>query len=57
MRRRTKENATTGTIASSPPSRPSQIASGVMRIGASAYPEFPPMLKYDMPLARFRPLA
>ena len=26
-------------------------------IGPSAYPVLPPMLKYDIPLARFRPLA
>ena len=56
-RRSTTTTTTTGNIATSPPVRPSQSTSGVTTIGPSAYPVLPPMLKYDMPEARFRPLA
>ncbi len=51
------EATTTGTIASIPPTSPSQRTSSPVTNAPSAYPALPPMLKYDMPLARLGPLA
>ena len=47
----------TGTIASRPPTNPTESTSWPVANAPSAYPVLPPMLKYDIPLARLAPLA